>query len=284
MTRAASLPALRAAARLAAPPLAMLPVTAVPFVAVPFVAVPFVAVPFVAVPFVAARLRVVPAVAARLAAPAGGIPVVGRRAGQRLARTELSKAIYHPRPSLTERVVHFVLTWLNRLFRDTQALPGGWWGFVALIALAALLVAVVRARIGPVARARRSAAEPGIAARARTAREHRAAAGRLAAAGDYAGAICERVRAIAAELDERGVLMPSIGRTADEFAAEAGRALPPHAADLLGAARLFDEVRYGRRPGTRPGYDRVTALDTRIGASGRRAASQVPAGAGTGAP
>ena len=64
--------------------------------------------------------------------------------------------------------------------------------------------------------------------------------------------------------------MPRIGRTADEFAAEAARALPPHAAELLGAARLFDEVRYGRRPGTRPGYDRVTELDTRIEA-GRRA-------------
>src|SRR5207245_1463552 len=114
VTRAASLPALRAAARPAAPPPALLPVAAVP------------------------------AVAARLAAAAGGGPVVGRRAGQRLARTELSKAIYHPQQSPTERLVHFVLTWLNRLFRDTQAVPGGWWGFVALIALAALLVAVVR--------------------------------------------------------------------------------------------------------------------------------------------
>ena len=74
------------------------------------------------------------------------------------------------------------------------------------------------------------------------------------------------------------MLAPRIGRTADEFAAEAGRALPPHAADLLGAARLFDEVRYGRRPGTRPGYDQVTELDARIGATaGRRSAAAVGA-------
>jgi hypothetical protein len=217
---------------------------------------------------------------------AGGIPVVGRRAGQRLAGAELSKPIYHPQPSLTERAVHFVLTWLNRLFRDTQALPGGWWGFVVLIALAALLVSVVLARIGPVARARRHGPGPGAVARARTAREHRDAASRLAEAGDYAAAICERVRAIAAELDERGVLRPRIGRTADEFAAEAGRALPPHAADLLSAARLFDEVRYGRRPGTRPGYDRIAALDTRIrqGAGRRGAAFGAPAGTAAGTP
>ena len=78
--------------------------------------------------------------------------------------------------------------------------------------------------------------------------------------------------------DERGLLAPRIGRTADEFATEAGRALPPHAAGLLDAARLFDEVRYGRRPGTRPGYDRVSELDTRIAASAvRRSAVAVGA-------
>ncbi len=237
-------------------------------------------------PLGVAPLGVAPLGVAQLAGPAGGIPVVGRLAGQRLARAELSKAIYHPQPSLTERVLHFVTSWLGRLFHDTQSLPGGWWGFVALIALAALLVTVVLARIGPVARARRRAAEPGAVPRPRTARDHRDAAARLAEAGDYAGAICERMRAIAAELDERGILAPRIGRTADEFAAEAARALPPHAAGLLAAARLFDEVRYGRRPGTRPGYDRVTELDLRIGrGAGRRgAASRAPAGAAAGTP
>jgi hypothetical protein len=218
-----------------------------------------------------------------LAVPAGGIPVVGRQAGQRLARTELSKAIYHQQPSLTARVAHFLLAWLGRLFRATQGLPGGWWGFVALVVLAAVLLAAVLARIGPVAGARRRRPPAGAAARARTARDHRETAGRLAEAGDYAAAICERVRAIAAELDERGILMPRIGRTADEFAAEAGRALPPHAAELLGAASLFDEVRYGQRPGTRPGYERVTDLDTRIGATAaRRGAARAPAQAGAG--
>jgi hypothetical protein len=220
-----------------------------------------------------------------LAAPARGVPVTGRQAGQRLARTELSKAIYHHQPSLTERVAHFLLTWLARLFRATQGLPGGWWGFVVLVVLAATLVTVVLARIGPVARAQRRRAQPGPAPPARTAGEHRDAATRLAEAGDYAAAICERVRAIAAELDERGVLMPRIGRTADEFAAEAGRVLPPHAAGLLSAARLFDEVRYGQRRGTRPGYEQVADLDTRVRASaGRRGAAGDPALAGAAAP
>lgn len=216
-----------------------------------------------------ARLR-----PARAAHPGDGIPVVSRGLGQRLARAELSRPVYHPQQSLTARAVHFVLAWLDRLLRATQQVPGGWWGFVVLVVLAVILVFVVLARIGPVARARRRQAGPGAVAVTRTAAEHRAAAGRLAAAGDYGGAICERVRAIAAQLDERGVLAPRIGRTADEFATEAGRALPPHAADLLGAARLFDEVRYGHRPGTRPGYDQVAGLDARIGTgAGRRPAA-----------
>jgi len=218
-----------------------------------------------------------------LAAPAGGIPVTGRRAGQQLARTELSKTIYHHQPALTERVAHFLLTWLSRLFRATQGLPGGWWGFVALVVLAVILVAVVLARIGPIAGAQRRRARAGALAPVRTARDHRGAAIQLAEAGDYGAAICERVRAIAAELDERGILMPRVGRTADEFAAEAGRALPPHAAGLLGAAGLFDEVRYGQRTGTRGGYAQVADLDTRIGASaGRRGAARAPAQAGAG--
>jgi hypothetical protein len=220
---------------------------------------------------------------ALLAAPADGVPVTGRRAGQRLARTELSKSIYHHQPSITERVAHFLLTWLARLFRATQGVPGGWWGFVALVVLAAILVTVVLARIGPVARAQRHRTGAGAMAPARTAREHRDAATWLAEAGDYAAAICERVRAIAAELDERGILMPRIGRTADEFAAEAGRALPPHATGLLDAARLFDEVRYGQRPGTRPGYEQVADLDARIRAgAGRRGTARDPAPAGAG--
>jgi len=195
---------------------------------------------------------------------AGGAPPIGRAAAQRLARAELSKAIYHPQPSLTARILHAIASWLGRLFRASQELPGGWWAIVTLIAVAVIVASVVLARIGPVARAQRRARELAAPARARTASDHRGAAARLAEAGDFAGAICERVRAIAAELDERGVLRPLTGRTADEFAAEAGQALPPYAADLRGAALLFDEVRYGQRAGSRPGYDRVTELDTRI--------------------
>jgi hypothetical protein len=199
-----------------------------------------------------------------------GTPPIGRGAAQRLARAELAKPVYHPHPPLTERVLHAIGSWLGRLFRAAQGLPGGWWAVVTLAAVAVLIAAVVLARIGPVARAQRRARELAAPGRALSASDHRAVAGRLAEAGDFGGAICEAVRAIAAELDERGVLRPRTGRTADEFAAEAGQAMPPHAADLRGAAVLFDEVRYGQRAGSQPGYQRVAELDARIRASAGR--------------
>jgi Domain of unknown function (DUF4129) len=227
---------------------------------------------------------VIPAVSfaaprASVLAPASALggPLIGRRAAQRLAQAELAKPVYHPQPPLAARVLHWAGQWLGRLFRAAQGLPGGWWAVVTLVAVAVIVAAIVLARIGPLARAQRAQRTAEAPGRALTARDHRSAAARLAEAGDFAGAICESVRAIAAELDERAVLRPRAGRTADEFAAEAGLALPPYAADLLGAALLFDEVRYGQRPGSRPGYERVAELDTRIRAGAGRRARAVPA-------
>jgi hypothetical protein len=197
---------------------------------------------------------------------------IGRKAAQRLAQAELAKLEYHRHLPLTQRIVEAVLTFIARIFTAaSNAAPGGWWGLIALAALAVILTAGLLNWIGPVARAHRGSGPLAAAGEARTARHHRQEAERLAASGDYAAAIVECVRAVAAELEERGVLLSRTGRTADEFAAEAGQALPAHAAALRDAARLFDEVRYGQRPGSRASYERLSELDRRIAASAPRA-------------
>lgn len=198
------------------------------------------------------------------------IPGIGRREAARLARDELSKPIYHRQESLTLRILHAISDWLNRVFQSASALPGGWWSLVALAALAVIVIAVVLAGTGPVRRTRRRRRELAAGGGARSARDHREAARRLAEAGDFGAAVCEMVRAIAAELDERGVLLPRAGRTADEFAAEAGQAIPAQARGLREAALLFDEIRYGQRPGTEAGYQRVRDLDVVVRASAGR--------------
>jgi uncharacterized membrane protein len=216
----------------------------------------------------------------------GGVPPIGRQAAQRLAREELSKGMYHRHSSLLTIIFQRLQRWLHTLFRHANAtVPGGWWGLIAITALVVIVIAVALTWMGPVRRTRRASRQSTRTGRARTAREYRESAKALAAAGDYAAAICECVRAIAAELDERGILLPRVGRTADEFASEAGLALPGHADGLRAAALLFDEVRYGRRAGSQPGYERVRDLDVEVRASAGRvskAAGPAPAAVSAG--
>jgi hypothetical protein len=211
--------------------------------------------------------------------PVGSL--TGREAGQRLARAELSKAIYHPHRSLTQRILNGIGDLLNDLSQAGRAFPGGWWAAVALAALLATVITVVLSRTGPLARSRRAAGQPMGSSGPLSAADHRLRAGRLATAGDYAGAILERVRAIARELDERAVLTPRAGRTANEMAEEASAALPAEAGALRGAALMFDDICYGERPGTQENYALVSDLDTRIRAAAPKPAARL-AGAGAG--
>ena len=81
---------------------------------------------------------------------------------------------------------------------------------------------------------------------------------------------------MARSLEERVVLDPRPGRTADEVAREAGVRLPGAAEALSDAARAFDDVTYGGRVGTPEGYARVVAADE---ATGRARPGRVPTGA-----
>jgi len=211
---------------------------------------------------------------------AAASPPVSRPAGQRLARDELARAIFHPHPSLTQRILALADRTADQLFQAGSSVPGGWWAVVALAALAAVAAAVVLNRVGPLARAHRAAGPRLAGGQGLSAAEHRLRAGRLATAGDYAAAILECVRAIAGELEERGVLSPRLGWTAAEIAAEAAAALPADASALRQGARLFDDICYGERPGTAAGYALVQDLDQRISAASRKLAAGGAAAAG----
>lgn len=186
-----------------------------------------------------------------------GVPLIGRQAGQRLARRELAEKSFWER----------VLNWLAHLPRSAgHVVPGGWFGLIALAILAVLAITLVVywARPGGIRRARAGAVLSGTPM---SAREHRQAAERFATAGDYTGAIVEAVRAIAADLDERAILPPRPGRTAGELAAEAGKELPGLAASLRAATRLFDDVRYGGKSGTLAGYQQVSDVGEAVRAA-----------------
>jgi hypothetical protein len=187
---------------------------------------------------------------------------IGRDPAQRLARQELSRAVYH-RTSIQRVIAEHILAFLRSIFANASRLtPGGWWTVVALASLAVLIGAVITVRLGPLARsARRTTALHDPGARPLTAAQLREDAEASAAWGDYGTAILQRLRAIAAGCAERGILVPQAGRTADELAKQAGLAFPDHAGDLAAAARLFDRVRYGGDIGTLNGYELLRDLD-----------------------
>ncbi|MFD9700555.1 DUF4129 domain-containing protein [Lentzea sp. NPDC059081] len=179
------------------------------------------------------------------------------------AARELSDPAYvSDDPNPLERAIDWVLDRLGELFAGA----GGVSGITAvtvLVVVAVIIVIVVRLRTGRTTRSLRSGGEV-FGTAVLTAAEHRAAAERAAAGGDFAEAVRERFRAVVRELEHRGVLDPRAGRTVDEVALEAGRALPVLADDLRGAAVQFDDVWYGGRPATGEGYRRLVSVDDRV--------------------
>jgi hypothetical protein len=205
---------------------------------------------------------------------------IGRDPAQRLARRELSKAIYH-QTSVPREVLGAIERFLQRLFSGVNAnAPGGWWSLVALAALVVVVIAVVVVGAGPFAGSgRRGAHAAGSAGTPPlTARQLRAAAAASAGEGDYSTAVLQRLRAIAVSCEERGILVPDAGRTADELAAQAGARFPAHTSDLLEAARVFDRIRYGYGAGTAAGYERLRDLDDALAAGTPTSADAALAG------
>ncbi|GAA4518527.1 MULTISPECIES: DUF4129 domain-containing protein [Nonomuraea] len=190
---------------------------------------------------------------------------IGRDEAAGRAARELLDPQYAREP-LFDRLQRWFFQFVNDLL-DTVAGGGTAGGVLAAIVILLLLVGVAALVVWQVRRAgRRRAAAPGelFDTRRLTAAEHREAAERLAAEGRWTEAIQERLRAIARDLEERALVDGMPGRTAAELAAEAGRALPPFAADLAAAARSFDDVTYGDVRGTPAAYESMSTLDTRL--------------------
>ncbi|MFE0380462.1 DUF4129 domain-containing protein [Streptomyces inhibens] len=192
------------------------------------------------------------------------IPVrTPRLPAREAAERELSDPRYHQHdPNPLQRALDWLWERVDELFRAASgATPGGWIGLLAIAAFVLLLAVALRLRLGAV---RRTPTTGGalFADAPRTAAEHRSAADRHAAEGRWNQAIQDRMRALVLALEERALLTPGPGRTADEAATEAGQTLPRYADQLRTAARTFDDVTYGGRAGTEQAYTLLAHLDT----------------------
>lgn len=163
------------------------------------------------------------------------------------AAEELSGHEYQQaRPGLLSRAMSWLWEQLDRVPTFTGTGSQITVLIVVLVALLAVLYAVYRS--GGLRRQSRLGEEPVFGDPTLSAADHRLAAEAAERAEDWATAVVERFRAVTRELEERAVLVPQPGRTADEVAADAGAWLPDLAQQLRSAATVFDDVRYGDRP------------------------------------
>ncbi|UYQ62433.1 DUF4129 domain-containing protein [Streptomyces peucetius] len=191
------------------------------------------------------------------------VPVdVPRVPAREAAERELSGPMYHENdPNLLQRALNRFWEWVNDLFDSASGgTPGGTLGLLVIVLVVIALVAALWWRLGKPQRTADSS-DSLFDDRPRSASAHRAAAEKHAAADRWNQAVQERMRAVVRSLEERALLDPRPGRTADEAAAEAGRQLPEHADELRAAARAFDDVTYGGRTADRSAYERLRKLD-----------------------
>lgn len=204
-------------------------------------------------------------------AASGAPKPVTRDGAQAAARAELSKRAYHHNdPSLVDRGIEWLLKkFVKALDAGTRHAPGHALGLLLIVGVLAALVIVIVARVGALRRTPHAPDQAIFGVGETTADDHRRAAAKFAADGLWAEAIRERLRAIARELEHRGVLDPRLGRTAAELSREAGVQLPALADDLHNATSIFDEVWYGRRTASPADEESLRRLDARVAGSHR---------------
>jgi hypothetical protein len=194
------------------------------------------------------------------------VPVeLGREAARDAAREELSRQVYQQaRPGLAQRALQWLYEHVLELLDNVgSASPGGFAGVIAIVLLIVAAIVAVRLRVGPFGKARRTE-DALFVGGPRSAAEYRRAADAHAAAGESADAVRERLRAVIRSLEERALLDPRPGRTADEAALEAGAALPECAASLRAAARVFYEIWYGGRAASAASDQVLRDLDEQV--------------------
>ncbi|MCW8384611.1 DUF4129 domain-containing protein [Streptomyces justiciae] len=202
---------------------------------------------------------------------------IPRDPAREAARRELSKRMYHENdPSWFQRALNAFWKWVGELFNTAAtAAPGGTLGLVVIVLAVLAVLGALWWRLGTPRREPTSSAAL-FDDRPRSAAEHRAAAEAHAAQGHWNQAVQERMRAIVRALEERALLDIRPGRTADEAAAEAGRALPSHTDRLRAAAGDFDDVTYGGRRASEQSYRRITELDRDLERTKPQLTSSIP--------
>lgn len=191
----------------------------------------------------------------------------GAGEARRWAEEELAKREYRDAaPSWLGTLWRNFLDWLQSLDGsqgDAAPVPSP---VIALVIAAIIAAAVILARPRLHARSRQARdvfeREPTLGAT-----DYRARAEAAAAAGKWGDAVVDRFRALVRNAEDRAILDPQPGLTADEAARALSLPFPAEARRLELAAAMFDVIRYGNRAAGAADYQAMADLDAALEAS-----------------
>lgn len=185
----------------------------------------------------------------------------GAEEARRWAAEELSQPEYRDAaPGWVETLWENFLDWLSTLDGSADAgstVPSPVIGLVIAVIIAAAVI-IAKPRLNPKARQVKEVFEPeGELA----AGEYRLRAETSAAAGRWGDAVVDRFRALVRSAEDRTILDPQPGRTADEVARDLALPFSTEGQRLDRAAGMFDAIRYGNKTADAGDYRAMASLD-----------------------
>lgn len=192
-------------------------------------------------------------------------PVIpGRDEARRWAMEELSKPEYRDAaPGWLDGLWQQLLDWLRSLDSSSGAdgTPAAVLIGVGIAVVIGVAIMLARPRLNARSAPHREVFD---ADATMSASAYRVRAAAAASAGEWGAAVVDCFRALVRTAEDRNVLDPRPGRTADEVARELAGPFSPEARRLDWAARTFDGIRYGNEPTDRDVYAAMLELDAAL--------------------
>jgi hypothetical protein len=188
----------------------------------------------------------------------------GAEEARRWAAEELAKPEYREAaPGWLQALWKDFVDWLQSLdgsAGDAGTVPSPVIGIVIAVVIAAAVI-IAKPRLNPKARHGQEVFEPDSVL---TPEDYRQRADMSAAAGKWGDAVVDRFRALVRSAEDRTIIDPQPGRTADEAARELAAPFGGEAHRLGKAAVTFDAIRYGNRAAGAADYQAMASLDTSL--------------------